>query len=89
MKIEQKLYESIKVLPKEKKKQASKLIEKINKLKNKLQMKKRSVEFDKRYNPKGVFSESNLRYDKMKQDVIELEDKLKCVIHDLNEEVKE
>lgn len=77
MKIEKGLYEKIKKLPKQDKKVLTKIAEKINKLKHKIQMKKRSVEFDKRYNSKGVFSESNLIYDNMKQELIDLENKLK------------
>jgi hypothetical protein len=80
MRIEQKLYIKLKSFPKEKRKEIEKLIKKINKLKVDIARRKRFTLFDKRYNPKGVFSENNLKMDDMKISLIELEQELKSTI---------
>jgi len=81
MKIEQELYEKIREFPKEEKKIICKLVEKIYKLKNKIRRKKNSVMFDRRYSKLGQFSDSNLEFDRLKQEIIdkeiELNDRLK------------
>jgi len=80
MKMEQGLYLRFKALPKDKKKVANKIIKQIKKLEGRIRMKKKSTEFDKRYNPKGVFSESCLKMDDMKIRVFDLKEELNKIL---------